>query len=211
MPVIDAARWEQGLTIEQWIEHGHDDHHKGQIARTTAIVTIPNGAADQLASLPATARLLIISEECGSDTLGTSVMARLAALAGDRLEVRIFPKADHPDLMEAFLREGTYASVPVYVALDADFEQVDVMWEHAPGFDAWVQQSLRDFVAEAGGTADMGLHNLPREQASEWVRRYREHFTVNHEAITADMAGALTGLITASAGVEPVRVRARGG
>src|SRR3712207_1194191 len=73
-----------------------------------------------VAALPGPVRLLVLSEDwCGDAVNSVPVVARLAELAPN-LELRVLARDEHPDLMDAYLTNGT-RSIPVVIALDPHF------------------------------------------------------------------------------------------
>ena len=60
------------------------------------------------------ARMLVIGEDwCPDVYRGMPVMARIAEAAG--IEMRVFPRDTNMDIMNEFLKEGKYASIPTTV------------------------------------------------------------------------------------------------
>jgi hypothetical protein len=65
------------------------------------------------------AKMLVLAEDwCGDVVRGLPVLARMAEAAG--LELRIFPRDQNLDIMDEFLKEGAYQSIPVAVFYTRD-------------------------------------------------------------------------------------------
>ncbi len=112
------ARWEAALTFERFLESARSnvDLWHGIYRR----VRVPSEVLERARALRTPWRLLVLSEDwCGDAVNTVPVVARLAELAGN-LQLRILARDENPDLMDAHLT-GTSRSIPVVMALDAEF------------------------------------------------------------------------------------------
>ena len=81
---------------------------------------LPANAGAQARAVRGTWRLLALSEDwCGDAANILPVAARLAE-SSPGLELRVLPRDDNPDLMDAHLTNGRSRSIPVIMLLDAD-------------------------------------------------------------------------------------------
>ena len=65
------------------------------------------------------AKVLVIGEDwCLDVHRGMPVMARIAEASG--MEMRIFPRDDNQDIMQEFLKDGQFQSIPVFVLYTQD-------------------------------------------------------------------------------------------
>ena len=77
------------------------------------LVQRPNGPA----------KMMVIGEDwCGDVIRGLPVLARIAEAAG--IPISIFPRDSHTDIMDEYLKEGKYMSIPVAVFYTADHEYI---------------------------------------------------------------------------------------
>lgn len=66
------------------------------------------------------ARILVVGEDWCPDVFrGLPVAARIAEAAG--MELRMFPRDKNPDIMNLFLNQGQFMSIPVIVFYTRDF------------------------------------------------------------------------------------------
>jgi hypothetical protein len=210
MPVVDQERWNQGLSLDQWTGPSQEEYHQKFIRRVEGLVELEPEREAFFREFPGTARLLVISEECGADSECMGVTRRIQDVMGDKLEVRVFPKVDNMDLMQRYLKEGKYESVPVFIALTEDFEEAAVMYELPPNHNDWVQASRADFMKKGGYPDGTSLGDLPDGEQLAWIDDYRKHFSANFRTITGEMVDELQRLTTASGQLEPVAVRKGG-
>ena len=68
-------------------------------------------------------KMLVLGEDWCPDVFrGMPMLARVAEAAG--LEMRIFPRDTHTDIMNEFLKEGQWASIPTAVFYTGDHEYI---------------------------------------------------------------------------------------
>ena len=78
-----------------------------------ALVSRPNGPA----------KMLVLGEDwCGDVIRGMPVLARICEAAG--LEMSIFPRDQHHDIMNEFLKNGEWMSIPVAVFYTRDHQYI---------------------------------------------------------------------------------------
>jgi thiol-disulfide isomerase/thioredoxin len=81
-------------------------------------------AIQQLARKPnGPVKMLVLGEDwCGDVVRGLPTLARLAEATG--MELRIFPRDQHLDIMNEFLNQGRYQSIPVAVFYTKDHRYI---------------------------------------------------------------------------------------
>src|SRR2546426_7601968 len=124
MTTIAGARFEGGLTYERY---------KDKMTRTRDRVEANEGrveldAADLAAfrSLNGPLHVLVLAEDwCGDVIANLPVLAVLARESGT-LDVRVFLRDQNPDLMQRYLNQGKYESIPVFAFFDDAFTEIGV-------------------------------------------------------------------------------------
>ncbi len=112
------ARWEAALPFERFLESARSNVELWHALYRRA--RVPPELLARVAELRTPWHLLVLSEDwCGDAVNTVPVVARLAELSGT-LQLRILARDENPDLMDAHLT-GTSRSIPVMMALDADF------------------------------------------------------------------------------------------
>ena len=127
--MITKARFEQGLTPRQYLDQMslNRDRMLGALdaIRAAEPVTIPGGLA-------AARRILVITEDwCGTSLPVLPYVFRLAEITPG-LEVRVFLRDANPDIMDQYLKDGRYRSIPVVVFLDEAFTELARFIEQRP-------------------------------------------------------------------------------
>ena len=119
--VVTPERFASGLTYEQYINQIERNKDRFQMnyegttiseedaAALRALVAKPNGPA----------KMLVLGEDwCPDVYRGLPVLAKIAEAAG--MEIRIFPRDQHLDIMNEFLNQGEHQSIPTAVFYTKD-------------------------------------------------------------------------------------------
>ncbi len=123
--VVTPERYAQGMTYDQYMNtvkvnkarieeyYSNVELSAEQTNRLRQLVSHENGPA----------RMMVIGEDwCGDVVRELPVLARVAEAAG--VELRIFPRDENHDIMNEFLKEGLYMSIPVAVFYDQGHEYI---------------------------------------------------------------------------------------
>jgi hypothetical protein len=119
--VVTPERFDQGLTYQQYLEGIKVNQDRFQMnyegtkvsdeeaAKLRALVAKENGPA----------KMLVLGEDwCPDVYRGMPVLARLAEASG--LEMRVFPRDENLDIMNEFLKDGEFQSIPTAVFYTRD-------------------------------------------------------------------------------------------
>ncbi len=123
--VVTPERYSQGMTYDQYMETVKVN--KARIEEYYSNVALDSEQTARLQELSShengPARMMVIGEDwCGDVVRELPVLARVAEAAG--LELRIFPRDENHDIMNEFLKEGLYMSIPVAVFYDQGHEYI---------------------------------------------------------------------------------------
>ena len=123
--VVTQERFAQGMTYDEYMDSVKVN--KARIEEYYDNVRLDSEQTDALRELAGAdggpARLMVIGEDwCGDVVRELPVLARVAEAAG--LELRIFPRDENHDIMNEFLKEGKYMSIPVVVFYDQGHEYI---------------------------------------------------------------------------------------
>ncbi len=117
------------------------------------------------------AKMMVIGEDwCPDVYRGMPVMARIAEAAD--MEVRVFPRDSHMDIMNEFLKEGKWASIPTAVFYTRDHQYI-CHWIERP---ALAEREMDEIAAEV-------QKGLPEDATDQQIRaaarpRNQERFPV---------------------------------
>jgi hypothetical protein len=162
---IDRARFEQGLTY---------DAYKGQMARNRDRVEANERrvriAPEDLAAirgLPRPLYVVVLAEDwCGDVVANVPVLGRLAQDSG-KLDVRIFLRDQNDDIMQRYLNQGKYKSIPVFVFFDQAFREIG-HWIERPASVTELRARRRREIFAAH--PEFGSPDAPVDQLSDELR-----------------------------------------
>ena len=132
MSVVNLERYNSGFTYEDYILQIKVNKDRFETYYESAALT----KEDQdffasAASMPdGIKKLMIIGEDWCPDVFrGMPVFARIAEAAG--IETRIFPRDDNLDMIDEFLKDGEFRSIPVAVFYDDKLNEI-TRWIERP-------------------------------------------------------------------------------
>lgn len=117
--------------------------------------------------LPRPLNVLVIAEDwCGDVIANTPIVGRIAAESG-RLNLRVFLRDQDPDLMDLYLKDGSFRSIPVFAFFDDDFNQVGLFVERPDSVTALRARKRLEIFAQ---NPEFGSPDAPVDQLPEEVR-----------------------------------------
>src|SRR5262245_55990247 len=162
---ITPDRFAQGLTYEAYKAQMTRNRERLETNEQTVELSIDD--LTFFAQLPAPLHVLVLAEDwCGDVIANLPVLGRLAAESG-RLDLRVFLRDQHLDIMDQYLNKGQFRSIPLFVFFDAAFNELG-HWIERPARIAELQlQVRRDVFAQdpalAGLAIDTPVGQLPEE------------------------------------------------
>lgn len=141
--VVTADRFDQGMTYEHYV--GSVERNQKRFQENYAGTTVsPEDTAkfkELMARPGGPAKLLVLGEDWCPDVFrGMPVFARLAEATG--LEMRVFPRDQHKDIMAEFLNGGEFESIPVAVFYTKDLRYIAHFIERP----AKAQEQMKDLA-----------------------------------------------------------------
>jgi len=163
--VVTRERFDSGLTWPAWMHHIQRNVAKFQYNYDETAVSEDDASALRSLALKESgpARVLIIGEDWCPDVFrGLPVVVRIAEAAG--MDVRILPRDDNPDVMQEFLNNGEYQSIPVAVFYTKDHEYITHWIERPEKANAEMGQMQEIFAG------------LDRDKDRDEMRRRNDEF-----------------------------------
>ncbi len=123
--VVTAERFAQGLSYETYLAQINVNKDRFELYNETAKEALVDEDVvffREAAERPGgAAKVLVIGEDWCPDVFrGMPLMARIAEVAG--MEMQVFPRDTHMDIMNEFLNKGEFLSIPVFVFYTKDQE-----------------------------------------------------------------------------------------
>lgn len=118
-------------------------------------------------SLPKPLNVLAIAEDwCGDVIANMPVLGKLAAESG-KLNVRVFLRDRNLDLMDQYLKEGKYRSIPTFVFFDDAFNELGVFSERPDSITRLSQEKRAEIYRQ---NPEFGTPATPVAQLPEDIR-----------------------------------------
>jgi thiol-disulfide isomerase/thioredoxin len=123
--VVTPERFATGLSYEKYI--AQINVNKDRFQQSYEGFQVSSDDADffkkAVADAKGPTKMMVIGEDwCPDVYRGMPMMARLAEAAG--MEMRVFPRDENSDIMDEFLKDGEYKSIPVAVFYTSDHEYI---------------------------------------------------------------------------------------
>ncbi len=139
--------------FEQYYESGRPSAEDVEFFKRA--MKVPNGPAKMLA---------IAEDWCPDVYRGLPVVARLAEATG--MELRVFPRDKHLDIMQEFLKDGQFQSVPTIVFYTKDHRYI-THWIERPAFSNTDRAAVDTQVrSEMPGADDQAIRNEVRTRTT---------------------------------------------
>lgn len=166
--VVTPARFETGMSWQQWMDsidrnkekfqENYDDmvFDPADVAAIKAAMAKPGGPT----------KVLALGEAwCPDVVRGMPVIAKLAEATG--LELKIFFRDQHLDIMNEFLYKGEFQSVPTLVFYTADHEYIAHWNERA-------KKAREEMPLLTAISSKMRDPNLTDEERARYMAEYNE-------------------------------------
>ena len=128
--MVSKERFEQGMTLQQYIDHMSVNRER--FVEAVEDATIRPDEAKILDRLHGTRRVLVISEDwCGTCLAHVPFVAKLVEGRAD-IDMRLFPRDANLDLMDQYLKQGRYRSIPVFAFFDEHMNELARFLETRP-------------------------------------------------------------------------------
>lgn len=162
---LDAARWEKGVTYDAF--KAAMTRNQDRFAENERRVVLDPETVKKFKSLPRRLRVLVLAEDwCGDVVANLPILGRLAKEV-PTLDVRVFYRDENLDLMERWLNQGKYQSIPVLVFFDQEFRELGHWIERPASVTARRAQERKKIFA---AHPEFGSPDAPVDQLPEDVR-----------------------------------------
>jgi hypothetical protein len=128
--MVTRERFEQGMTLSQYLDQMGTN--KETFVKFLSEVKIRPEDRAALEKLGSKLKILVITEDwCGDALYNVPVLARLVD-GNANVEMRLFLRDKNPDLMDQYLKDGLYRSIPVFAFFDENMNEVARFIERPP-------------------------------------------------------------------------------
>lgn len=164
MPVT-RERFDQGMTYEQY--KAQMTRNKERFEAVEKKVALQASDVATFKKLAQPLDVLVLAEDwCGDVISGLPVLGRLAAESG-KLNIRVFLRDQNLDIMDQYLKEGKFRSIPVFIFFGENFKELGYLIERPTSVTDKLAERRRAVFA---ANPDFGSPETPPDQLSDEVR-----------------------------------------
>ena len=190
MTTVDRARFSTGLTYDQYKDQM--TRNRDRVDANEARVSIDPADLAAFRALNGPIHVLALAEDwCGDVIANLPVLGKLARESGT-LDLRIFLRDQNKDLMQRYLNQGKYESIPVIVFFDDGFNELDVFTERPASVTERRAEQRKQIHAQNPEFGEYGgaIDSLPEETRAKLTaeitkRREDDVAWANREVIRA--------------------------
>ena len=138
--MVTNERFAQGMTLQQYLDQmGTNKEKFVQFLNEIKIKPEDKAALDRLGRK---LKVLVITEDwCGDALYNVPVLARMVE-GNPNVEMRIFLRDKNPDLMDQYLNQGLYRSIPVFAFFDERMNEVARFIERPPAHTEELEKKM---------------------------------------------------------------------
>ena len=120
--MITKERFAQGMTFQQYCDQMGTN--KDKFMQFLGEIKIPDEDKAALAKLGKKLKVMVITEDwCGDALYNVPVLAKMVE-GNPNIELRVFLRDKNPDLMDQYLNQGMFRSIPVFAFFDENMTEV---------------------------------------------------------------------------------------
>ena len=173
--VVTPQRFDEGFRYADYMAQVNVNKDRMDSFYDNFQVTPENEAAlKELAGNPdGPTKMLVLGEDwCGDVVRGLPVLARMAEAAG--WDMRVFPRDQHHDIMNEFLKNGQFMSIPTVVFYTSDHRYI-LHWIERPEVADREQQEIEAAIrAENPGISDQDFGRERRARTSAKAEEWQQ-------------------------------------
>lgn len=162
---VTGERFAQGMTYDEFKQQMTRNRERLEANERSVQLRAEDLAAFK--NLPQPLGVLVLAEDWCADVIDNlPVLERIAQESG-KLTPRIFLRDQHPDLMDQYLKDGQFRSIPVFVFFDQQFNEIGRFIERPESVTARRAELRREIHAQH---PEFGPPETPIAQVPEDVR-----------------------------------------
>lgn len=180
---LDRERLDQGLTYEGW--KARMTVNRERFEENERSLALDPDALAPFRSLRRPLRVLVLAEDwCGDVVANLPILGRIARESGT-LDLRVFARDANPDLMDHYLNQGRYRSIPVFAFFDDAMREVGVFIERPQSVTELRTRKRAEIYA---ADPDFGPPDASPDALPEDVRRRLQEAILRMRAETRPFA-----------------------
>lgn len=198
---VTRERFDQGLTYDQY-KAGMTRNQDRFAANERDFVLEPQDL-QAFKDLPQPLNVLVLAEDWCTDVIDNlPILGRIAEESG-KLNVRVFPRDANPDLMDQFLNQGEFRSIPVFAFFDDNFREIGRFIERPPSVTERRRQTRATLFAQhpEWGSPETPITQMPEDVRTQYMtalmaQRTPETRRVDNQDVVRDLRAIVSGVPT---------------
>src|SRR5579883_3082777 len=143
---ITRERFEQGMTYDEF--KAQMTRNQDRFIENERQLELDPADIAAFKNLPRPLNVLVIAEDwCGDVIANLPILGRIDRKSG-KLHLRVFLRDQNLDLMDQYLNQGQFRSIPVFVFFDAQFNEVGRFIERPASVTERRARQRRDLFAQ---------------------------------------------------------------
>jgi hypothetical protein len=196
---VSRERFEQGLTYDQF--RAQMTRNQERFDENERLAELDPADLAAFTNLPRPVNVLVLAEDwCGDVIDNLPILGRIAKESGT-LHLRVYLRDQNLDLMDLYLKDGQYRSIPVFAFFDQDFRELGRFIERPQSVTERRAELRRRLSAQHPdlGSPETPISQLADEQRTRLMQLMAEARAGSRAQDTRDVVRELRGI------VEPVR------
>jgi hypothetical protein len=162
MAKVTRERFEKATTFDQYVERMKTN--KEQMIKNTDEVQVPPEDIEWWRSRGKVNVYALTYDGCGDALYNIPVIAAIAKQCPN-VDLRVVQRDENIDVMDEYLNQGIYRSVPTFVILDENFDEIGNLKERAESMTRVIEAEMIAI-----------RRRLREENKSEWRDVMRQEF-----------------------------------
>ncbi|MBI2773384.1 MAG: thioredoxin family protein [Chloroflexi bacterium] len=180
---MTAQRFAQGMTYDEFKTAMTRNQERFQANEERVKLTSDDAGAFRKRPL----RVAVLAADWCGDVVANLPVLGIIAKEAPELDLRVFERDANADLMEQYLNQGQYKSIPVFAFFDAAWNEVGVFIERPEAVTEMRAKKRREIFAKH---PEFGSPDAPVDQLPEDVRARLQQELQKMRDDTIDQANA---------------------
>lgn len=167
---VTRERFEQGMSYDEY--KAQMTRNRERLEANERDLQLTDAQLAPFKNLKQPLNVLVLGEDwCGDVIANLPILARIAQESG-KLNLRIFLRDQNLDLMDQYLKNGEFRSIPVFAFLDDNFNEVGRFIERPDSVTELRAQKRRELFAQNPrfGSPDTPIDQLPEDVRTDLMQ-----------------------------------------
>ena len=192
---VTRERFEQGMSYDAFKAQMTRNQDRFQ-ANEQALALDPADVT-VFTNLPQPLNILVLAEDwCGDVINNLPILGRLAAESG-KLNLRVFLRDQNLDIMDQYLNQGQFRSIPVFVFFNEQFHELGRFTERPASVTERNARQQRELYAQHPefGSSDTPISQLPEDIRAQVMQATAASREASRAANNQDVVSALRHIV----------------